>query len=203
MKQKEKQAFFKKIFFIARVCACAKYFFLFLLLGADSNGLIGAVEKQRAVVRSVDVDGKRNDALFRWKKNRELAVKKTLDTENTLIAALQNDSSAIVRQGAAQQLGNYGQNRFAVRALADGLLNDADKSVRYACALSLGISPTFKAITALERAMNDPDPDLRRQIAFSLNRHAKGPNAVRAGILLKKMRRDADSSVREMAGGKP
>jgi len=124
------------------------------------------------------------------------------DLEKTLIQTLQTDPDAVVRQGAAQSLGNYSQNPLVVRALADALRDDKEKSVRYACALGLGLSPTFKAIRALESASTDPDADLRRQIAFSLQRHRVGANKKKAESLLKQLQKDSDESVRLMAGAK-
>ena len=55
---------------------------------------------------------------------------------------------------------------------------------------------SFHAVNALEKAMGDPDADLRRQIAFSLKR----ANTPRAIVLLKKLQSDTDASVRIMAG---
>lgn len=176
--------------FFARARAYAKSFFLFGWVVVSSSGLINAGAKRT------------NEALDRWQKNREMSAINAPDAERNLMDSLMSDSSPIVRQGAAQQLGNYSQNPLVVRALAYALRNDLEKSVRYACALSLGLSRTFKAITALERALNDSDPDLRRQIAFSLKRHRIGAGKVRANLLLKKLQKDSDPSVREMAGEK-
>ncbi len=135
-----------------------------------------------------------------WRNNREAARKHTRDVDVQLIRDLESNSAEMVRQGAAQQLGNYVQNPAVVRALATALETDSAKSVRCACALSLAIAPTFRSITAYERVLSDPDPDLRRQVAFGLQRHLAGPNKFKAAALLKKLENDQDESVRRMAG---
>lgn len=173
------------LFARARMSAGAKLFFMAMVATVSSTGLISGKDS--------------NQALERWKSNRELALKNASEIEKTLLGSLQNDLSPVVRQGAAQQLGNYSQNPLVVRGLADALENDTDKAVRYASALSLGLSPTFKALRALEKASVDPDPALRRQIAFSLKRHRIGANRIKAQQLLKKLLADSDVSVREMA----
>lgn len=182
----------KKLSFIARACAHASVICFFVAGTVCSSGLTVRESK-----------GRPNPVLDRLHKNQDSTRKHLGDVEKNLIAALQSDPDAMVRQGAAQSLGNYVQNPLVVRALAGALDSEKEKSVRYACALSLGLSPTFKAITALEKASTDPDADLRRQIAYSLQRHKVGANKVKATALLKKLSKDADSSVRIAAGGRP
>jgi HEAT repeat protein len=113
-----------------------------------------------------------------------------------LVASLQNDKDPMVRQGAAQMLGNYVYNLDAVKSLVRALEKDSDAGVRYACALSLALSKTSEAFQALEKAAKDTDPNLRRQVAFSLHRHP----AKKAQKILKQMQKDSDESVRMMAG---
>ncbi|MCG3205659.1 MAG: hypothetical protein KCHDKBKB_02381 [Elusimicrobia bacterium] len=165
----------------------AKFLFVAAWAMTSSTGLIFCAD-------AVD------ESFGRWRKIQKLQRLPASEVETILIAALQSDPSSVVRQGAAQSLGNYSQNSVVVRALAKALHEDPEKSVRCACALSLGLSPTFKAIRALENAVDDPDPDLRRQIAFSLKRHRVGANKLKAEALLKKLGKDSDLSVRLMAG---
>lgn len=199
-------AYISKFSFFARACALLKatrlwatVFGFVFVGGVCSTGLIHAENSKKNSTLTVPAKPKTNEALERRKANRELLLKNTSEGEKALIEALRNDPSGVVRQSAAQQLGNHSQNPLVVRALAEALRDDREQSVRYASALSLGLSPTFKAITALEKAASDPDPDLRRQVAFSLKRHRVGQNKRKATDLLKKLQRDTDPSVRAMA----
>lgn len=115
-----------------------------------------------------------------------------------LIAALRSDPVASARQAAAQELGKYASAAEATTALAEALAKDAAPEVRYACALSLGLSQSRPALRALEKAAADPDPNLRRQAAASLRR--MNDSAARAA--LRRLARDRDASVRAMAGAK-
>jgi HEAT repeat protein len=132
-------------------------------------------------------------------KLQELAEQNSPGAEVKLIETLQTDPDSAIRYSVAKLLGKRTQNPDIVKVLANVLQNDSDKGVRYACALSLGLSPTFKAITALERASDDPDPVLRQQVAISLRRHRKGQNKRKADDILKKLKRDSDPSVRALA----
>ena len=156
----------------------------------QANNIPVPQEKIRAAL-SVE-----KDPLVRHRLNQILAENSVSGVEKDIIESLKKDPSPIVRQGAAQTLGNYVQTPAVVRALSNALREDSEKSVRYACALSLGLSDSFLSITALEKASRDPDPDLRRQVAFSLKRHT----SYKAKQLLKKLKKDSDSSVRLMAG---
>lgn len=180
-----------KNFIFARASVCAKIFVLAFVCITSSTGLIFADKKIKFVAPAT--------ALDRWNANRDLAKREVSGVEATLIASL-NDPEPMVRQGAAQELGKYAQNPAVVHALSDTLLNEKAPAVRYACALSLGLSPTFRAIRALEKVAADPDANLRRQVAYSLQLHRKGQNKRKAEELLKKLRRDSDASVRTAAG---
>lgn len=114
-----------------------------------------------------------------------------------LIAALRSDPASSARQAAAQELGKYASAPEAVAALAEALAKDAAPEVRYACALSIGLSPSRPALRALEKAAADPDPNLRRQAAASLRRS----NDPAARVALRRLAGDRDASVRAMAGG--
>lgn len=178
-----------RFFFIARARAYAR---------VQAWAAIFAV----VVCSSGLIHSKENPTLKHIRNNQEFAHKNPTEAEFKLIETLETNSDPIVRQSAAQLLGNHCQNLTVVSVLANALQKDSDKAVRCACALSLGLSPTFRAITALERSSDDRDPDLRRQIAFSLKRHRVGANKIRAESLLKKMQKDDDVSVRMMAGAK-
>lgn len=184
-----------KNFYIARarLSACVVFLFAIVIL-SDSTALIAAPAATPKKTESA--------SLKRLRQNQDLAKQKPSEAEVSLMTTLQFDTDPMIRQGAAQMLGNFSQNPAVVRVLANALRDDKEKAVRYACALSLGLSPTFKAISALEKAAEDPDADLRRQVAFSLQRHRTGRNKVKAEQILKQLQRDNDASVREMAGAK-
>jgi HEAT repeat protein len=137
-----------------------------------------------------------NDPLVRHRLNQAMAENSLTNQGVELVASLQNDKDPMVRQGAAQMLGNYVYNLDAVKSLVRALEKDSDAGVRYACALSLALSKTSEAFQALEKAAKDTDPNLRRQVAFSLHRHP----AKKAQKILKQMQKDSDESVRMMAG---
>lgn len=140
-------------------------------------------------------DGEKN-GLVRMRLNQTMAETGLSDGGKLLIESLRSDADPMVRQGAAQSLGNFVQEPIVVTALAEALEKDSEAPVRYACALSLGLSKTPVAFAALEKAAVSTDPDLRRQVAFSLKRQ----DSKKADAILKKMRNDKDASVRMMAG---
>jgi HEAT repeat protein len=114
-----------------------------------------------------------------------------------LVASLQTDEAALVRQGAAQILGNYVGSPIVLRALTDALDKETDPAVRYACALSLTLSTEKTAFRVMEALTRDNDPNIRRQIAYGLTRN----RSQQAKALLKKLERDRDPGVRRMAQG--
>lgn len=135
------------------------------------------------------------DPFLRLRFLQGLSALGATQAPETMIDALRRDESPAVRQAAAQELGKYAQREDAVTALSAALDTDAAPEVRYACALSLGLSRSAPALAALAKAARHSDPQLRRQAAFSLKRHG-GPQAAK---ILKGLEKDEDSSVREMA----
>ncbi|MFN0117550.1 MAG: HEAT repeat domain-containing protein [Elusimicrobiota bacterium] len=131
-------------------------------------------------------------------KLQQALVKNDLGAaKDVLITNLRNDASAVVRQGAAQDLGNYVSNPDVISALGFALEKDQDMSVRLAAALSLGVARHSKeAFLSLEKFSQDSNADLRRQISFSVKQF----HTPEAKKLLKQLRKDSDLSVRKMAG---
>lgn len=174
------------------------------LISSDRRDRLEAIETIRGRSEMVAPEKIRaardaeRDPLLRHHLNQAMAESGVNGVDADLIQSLKNDSNAMVRQGAAQSLGNYVQNPNVIQALSDGLEKDGDLAVRCACALSLGNARGIKAQAALEKSMGDADADLRRQIAYSLKRQ----KSARSIALLKKMQNDADESVRLMAGAK-
>ena len=196
--------------------------FLFLLLSAGQA--IGAgtkeavqsgadLEKGKTVERlhaAEDVrDGKRvvpsdqikqarnreKDPLVRRRLNEALARTGTPGFQQELARSLSDDPDVFVRQGAAQQLGNYVATPGVVAALAHALAADPEPAVRYACAQSLALSDTPASFNALAKAATDADPNLRRQVAFSLGRH----KSAAAKRLRRSLLSDPDPQVRAYA----
>lgn len=135
------------------------------------------------------------DPLVRLRYLQALSAAGDAGTLGDLLSALDADPSPSVRQAAAQELGRQASAPGVVSALARALGRDGAAEVRYACALSLALSDTPEAASALERAAADPDPALRRQAAFSLKRH----KSAKARQALKRLEKDEDRAVREMA----
>lgn len=163
---------------------------------------LDAVEKMKSKQSNVSPEQIRlsrtteESGLVRHRLNQALVGKLLSGVELDLIDSLKNDPDPVVRQGAAQSLGNYVQNSLVIRALSDQLKTETEKSVRYACVLSIGLSSSFLSMKALEKASVDSDPNMRRQVAFILKRHT----GFKPEQLLKKLQRDVDLSVRQMAG---
>lgn len=112
-----------------------------------------------------------------------------------LSAVLGHEPSVMLRQTAAQELGNLASAARARGALLAALAADSAAEVRYACALSLSLASGAEAVDALDRAARDGDPELRRQAAHALKRH---PGA-KAKAALKRLEGDSDAGVRGAA----
>lgn len=117
-----------------------------------------------------------------------------------ILRALKEDSSPMVRQGAAGELGRLAGGEEALSALSACSSKDPDAGVRKSCVISLGLyrSPELagKAVRALGAAGRDQDPEVRSHVAFALSRHPDGPEVRKA---LDALERDAEESVRESA----
>lgn len=173
------------------------------LKSSDKKQRHEALEKLRRREGRADAQALRDaakaekDPVLKIRALQALAASDDPSAVADLLAALSSEPDPMVRQAAAQQLGNFVQDPAVVTALASGLDKDRSAEVRGACALGLALSDTPAAAAALEKAAGDPDPALRRQSAFSLGRH-KSP---RARAAVEKLRSDPDPSVRESAGG--
>jgi hypothetical protein len=165
------------------------------LSAAQVVGQPGAVmtTKQMRELRNSE-----SNALVHREINKTMVSSGLTDQGREFIASLQNDADPMVRQGATQLLGNYAYNKSVESALIQCLGSETVAGVRYACALSLGLSRSSKAIDALDKASTDADPNLRRQVAFSLGRFSDR----RAKQIVNRLRHDSDASVRQMAGEK-
>jgi HEAT repeat protein len=137
------------------------------------------------------------DPLIRRRLNRAIAVSAAEGMLGDLVASLQTDEAALVRQGAAQILGNYVGSPIVLHALMDALDKEIDPAVRYACALSLTLSTEKSAFRVMEALTHDNDPNIRRQIAYGLTRN----RSPQAKALLRNLERDRDPGVRRMARG--
>lgn len=135
------------------------------------------------------------DPLVRHRLNQALAASGTDDVLNMLVDALKKDPDPMVRQGAAQSLSQYSKNSFAAQSLAESLGTEVVPAVRYACVLSLSLSESPEALAALQKATDDPDVNIRKQLAYGLrwNSHKL------AVKILKKLKSDKDASVRDIA----
>jgi HEAT repeat protein len=123
------------------------------------------------------------------------------------MAGLDN-SDAAVRRSAAFALGKMGADGYlAVSRLARRLGSDKDAGVREAAAAALGdVAAALRgggrglwddAGPALQKALNDDDPRVRRSAAYALG--CFGPSAGGASAALKKALKDASPSVRRNA----
>ena len=165
------------------------------LAGAEQVRRGRGVASPAALKRALAAE---KDALVRVRLLQGLAASGAEGVVGDLIAGLERDPGAMVRQAAAQELGQYASQPAVVTALAAALRKDPAVEVRYACASSLGLSNTPAAADALDWASRHGDPALRRQAAFSLRRHT----GAEAKKTLKRLQGDKDESVRKTAGGK-
>lgn len=197
MKQTFENNTTSKFLIYARACARVLSFVV-MIVSLYSTGLIAAPKNHKKSLTKEEILSKRTTeqkGLARHRLNRELVASGLSEGGLELISSLQSDSDPVVRQGAAQALGNYTQNRVVVRALSDALKTETVPAVRYALALSISLSKSFLSMKALEKLAGDPDPAMRRQVAAGLKRQ----EGVRAQQLLKKLETDSDASVRKMA----
>lgn len=139
--------------------------------------------------------GREKDGLVRARLLQGVAAQSGAGAVGELIASLDRDASVFARQAAAQELGPYAAQPEAAAALAAALRKDTAPEVRYACASSLALAKGPVAVEALDWASRHGDPDLRRQAAFSLRRHA----GAEAKKILKRLEGDGDASVRKEA----
>lgn len=179
----------------ARARSAAVLIIAVVVVISYSSGLMAEKKKERTLPEMRAEKNSEKNGLKRHHLIRELAKTKISGIELDLIGALENDPEAVVRQGAAQGLGNYVQNPAVLKALADHLKKENEPAVRYACVLSIGLSNSFKAMNVLENFSDDADPNMRRQVAVMLKRQ----NNIRSKILLRKLKKDQDPSVRQMA----
>lgn len=163
-----------------------------------STGLIFGVQRSSETVTAERIRSQRvseQKGIERYRMNRQLVRLGAQGVERDLIESLLRDPDSMVRQGAAQKLGNYAQNPVVVKALGDQLNVETESAVRYACVQSLSLSSSYRAMSTLEKFSDDSDPVMRRLVAFNLKRREE----TRAKLILKKMRRDKDASVRALA----
>ena len=139
------------------------------------------------------------DPLIRHRLNQALARSGLSTVVVDLLNSLKSDSDIVVRQGAAQELGNYTNNLDVVKELAQSAKKETDSSVRTACLLSLSVSQSEEATKSLEKFLNDNDPQIRRVVAVGLKRQ----NTISSKKLLKKLQSDPDEDVRAAAGVLP
>lgn len=136
--------------------------------------------------------------LTRRRLNRVLASKEGAPFVSDLILDMKNQPDPMVRQGAAQLLGNYARQPAVASALMTALINDANIDVRCAAALSLSLADPAVALVGLRRAARSPDAKLRMQAAYGLT-HIENSKAKK---ILKRLKKDPDADVRDIAGGK-
>lgn len=135
-------------------------------------------------------------ALVRVRALQAIAAKGDAQARAALLAALK-DKDPMVRQAAAQELGNYAAGEAEAKALAVAAKGDSAGEVRRAALGSVGLSERPEALDALDSASRDHDPELRAEAADGLRRH-RGAASKR---LLDRLKGDADEAVRRRANG--
>ena len=179
------------------------------LHSADKNERLGASaavqsgNTKATETQIIQIRDSETDPLVRHRMNQAMTGAQMTGAPAALVSSLEKDVDPMVRQGSAQQLGNYVQSPGVVEALAKALGRDKDRAVRCACALSLSLNLSPISFAALRKASTDSDPDLRRQIVYSLKRHQQGANKADATNLLEKFRHDSDASVRAAVEARP
>lgn len=133
--------------------------------------------------------------LVRLRALQALAAREDASGQQTLLDALQ-DKDPMVRQGAAQALGNLVASSTVAKALDGAVRADAAPEVQQAALSSIGLSEGPEAVAALDWASKHRDRELRGQAAHSLRRH-KGKAS---GDILKRLEQDPDEEVRRRAG---
>ncbi len=195
-----------KFFFFARACAIFKatrlWATVFVFVGGIcSTGLIAEDKKQHRTPTLKEIRTARTsekNPLKRHRLNQDIIRSQEPGISDTLLESLKTDTDPMVQTGAAQELGNYVQNPGVVDALIAALKTNPSNSVRMAVARSLSLSKSPAAAAALSQAADDQDPFVRKQVAFGLKKH----NTKESKAALKKLKRDGNKQVREMAGGK-
>lgn len=133
-------------------------------------------------------------SLVRVRALQAIAAKGDGQARVTLVAALK-DKDPMVRQAAAQELGNYAGEEAEAKALAAAAGGDPADEVRRAAVGSVGLSERPEAVKALDSASLDRDPELRAEAAERLRRHL-GPSSKR---ILERLKKDPDARVRRRA----
>ena len=199
MQQKSAAYITKGVFFFARARALAGFFFFVCLLGTGSSGLIAADKKSPRKMSLKEIRDARTsekDPAKRHRMNRDIIRSQEPGISDTLLESLKTDADPMVQTGVVQELGNYVQNPGVIEALVAALKTNPSNSVRMAAARSLALTSSPIAAKALSEAASDNDPHVRKQVAFGLKFH----KTKESKAALKKLKKDGDKNVRQMAG---